>query len=125
MRIVCSTSITWAPVSDNTWSPVKQAIRQADPPTTPTMSKGVKIEFDPTGSSGISQQTLEDAAGVADAGSDAVLPAGGRRSRRFINGYHRDSLESESGQYVSRRSSWLRVGSLVSGMIQRILFYSS
>lgn len=75
------------------------------------MSKGVKTEFD-HGSSGISQQTLEDAAGVSNAGGDDVLPERGRPVNRFMENYHRGGLESDPGQLVLPRSAWLRVGSL-------------
>lgn len=74
------------------------------------MEARVKIEVDNNqngGSSGISQQTLEDAAtAVAGAGGNvgAVLPGGKRPASCFVDDSCRESLESEEGQWPLRWS---------------------
>ena len=73
----------------------------------------MKIEVDNNQngrSSGISQQTLEDAAGVAGAGGnvDAVLVGGTRPASCSVDDNCRESLESEGGQWPLRCHSWLR-----------------
>lgn len=58
----------------------------------------IGVELNHGGSSGISQLTLGDAAGVDDAGGTAVLPGGPQPAHCFMEDYFWTSLESEAGQ---------------------------
>lgn len=56
------------------------------------------VELNHGGRSGISQLTLGDAAGVDDAGGNAVLPGGPQPAHGFMEDFYWTSLESEAGQ---------------------------
>lgn len=62
------------------------------------MSASVKIESH-HGSTVISHQTLEGAAGVKDAGGNVVLPGGNRLASRTVDDSRRTSREDEEGQW--------------------------
>lgn len=73
------------------------------------MEARVKIEVD-NASSGICQQTLEDAVGVADAGgkASAVLPGEKRPASCSLEDNCAENVESEEGQWPLCRFSCRR-----------------